>query len=136
MSEFHACAATVTQYYCKSCERERPKPNRKGNLKRHVVKLRAKIIALLGGKCVCCGEVRFEFLALDHIYGGGRQHRMKRNNLQIYREVEKMAQPETAYRLLCHNCNLAVGFYGYCPHGGIPDRVIGARKEWAEIRED
>jgi hypothetical protein len=20
------------------------------------------------------------------------------------------------YRVLCHNCNMALGFYGYCPH--------------------
>jgi hypothetical protein len=22
----------------------------------------------------------------------------------------------TGFRVLCHNCNLAIGFYGYCPH--------------------
>jgi hypothetical protein len=21
------------------------------------------------------------------------------------------------YRVLCHNCNMALGQYGYCPHG-------------------
>lgn len=20
------------------------------------------------------------------------------------------------FRVLCHNCNMAIGFYGYCPH--------------------
>src|SRR5258708_37086796 len=37
--------------------------------------LNLRIIALnaYGGKCECCGEERFEFLAIDHIGGGGNK---------------------------------------------------------------
>ena len=24
--------------------------------------------------------------------------------------------PKDKYRLLCHNCNQSMGWYGYCPH--------------------
>lgn len=35
--------------------------------------------------------------------------------IRIYRAVELAGFPPT-YRLLCHNCNMARGLYGTCPH--------------------
>jgi hypothetical protein len=67
-----------------------------------------------GHRCACCGEKRFEFLAVDHINGGGGKHRK-----QIHRSIEswliKNNFPD-GFRLLCHNCNMSLGRYGYCPH--------------------
>jgi Recombination endonuclease VII len=61
---------------------------------------REELIQSLGGKCACCGESEIKFLAVDHVNG--------------------KAQPER--QVLCHNCNLAKGFYGQCPH---PNGVTG-----------
>lgn len=58
--------------------------------------------------CFCCGEDRFEFLAFDHEGGRGNAHRRE---LRI--ESKRIA---IKIRLACHNCNSAIGFYGYCPH--------------------
>lgn len=63
--------------------------------------------------CVCCGEATYEFLALDHIHGGGGQHR--KTVTDVYRWVKANGYPE-GFQVLCHNCNMAKGFFGGCPH--------------------
>lgn len=67
--------------------------------------------------CKCCGENHLEFLAIDHINGGGSKERkeIKKKYYSIYSYLIKTGFPE-GYRVLCHNCNLSLGFYGYCPH--------------------
>lgn len=64
--------------------------------------------------CACCGETLLEFLAIDHIAGGGRQH-MKKIGHRLVRWLRREGYPE-GFRVLCHNCNFAIGHYGYCPH--------------------
>jgi hypothetical protein len=34
----------------------------------------------------------------------------------VYDDVIKQGFPKDRFRLLCHNCNCARGYYGYCPH--------------------
>jgi hypothetical protein len=34
----------------------------------------------------------------------------------------------TGYRVLCHNCNFALGHYGYCPHKHPSSRYAEALK--------
>ena len=80
--------------------------------------LRERVLAAYGHKCECCGEDRKEFLALDHIDGGGQKHRRSlglSGGTGFHRWLEKNNYPPTI-RILCHNCNCALGFYGYCPH--------------------
>lgn len=78
-------------------------------------KVREELVEGYGGKCTCCGEFRFEFLALDHVNGGGRKERETLSTQQIAKKAIKQGFPDT-YRILCHNCNQAHGWYGYCPH--------------------
>lgn len=66
-------------------------------------------------KCACCGERTYEFLAIDHINGNGKEHRQQVGNSNIYNALRKEGYPE-GYQVLCHNCNSAKGFYGRCPH--------------------
>jgi len=77
---------------------------------------RRSVIDHYGGKCSCCGESHYEFLAIDHINGGGtRLRREKIESSRLYYEIRRKAFPDT-YRVLCHNCNSSLGSYGYCPH--------------------
>lgn len=78
------------------------------------VHLRLAVLFYYGPNCSCCGESRPEFLGIDHVEGGGRQHR-KQIKMRIYEWLLKHGFPE-GYRVLCHNCNMSHGFYGYCPH--------------------
>jgi hypothetical protein len=66
--------------------------------------------------CRCCNEARIEFLSLDHIKGGGREDRERHtNSQQLQIHLIRDGFPE-GYRTLCHNCNMSLGIYGYCPH--------------------
>jgi hypothetical protein len=65
--------------------------------------------------CACCNEPRIEFLAIDHINGGGSRHRKQIKACNIYVHLRSRGFP-AGYRVLCHNCNQSLGLYGYCPH--------------------
>lgn len=75
---------------------------------------RLKVLTHYGMKCQCCGEAQLEFLAVDHINNDGCLHR-KTTKLNIYDWIIKNNFPR-GFQILCHNCNMAKGFYGYCPH--------------------
>lgn len=73
-------------------------------------------IARYGGRCACCGEDRFEFLAIDHVEGGGTQHRKEvGSGTRFYYWLKREGFP-AGFRVLCHNCNSALAYYGECPH--------------------
>jgi hypothetical protein len=66
-------------------------------------------------ECSCCKEKQFEFLTIHHINGGGRKHRMSDPYDHLYRWLMAHGLPK-GYGVLCINCNMAMGLYGYCPH--------------------
>jgi hypothetical protein len=74
-----------------------------------------------GPNCACCDESTYEFLALDHINGGGNLHRRSirkghhPGGSGMYQWVIRNGFP-LGFRILCHNCNSSRGAYGYCPH--------------------
>lgn len=77
--------------------------------------LKEQIFEAYGHACACCGETRKEFLCVDHINGGGSKDR-KGNPQGVYVRIRQQGFPKDKYRLMCHNCNMSLGFYGYCPH--------------------
>jgi len=69
-------------------------------------------------KCMCpgCNVNQYAFLAIDHIEGGGNQHRNGgAKKINVYTWLKRNNFP-TGFQVLCHNCNMAKGFYGECPH--------------------
>src|SRR5690606_38099756 len=79
------------------------------------------VLNAYGGKCACCGVATKEFLAIDHINGGGRQHRLslhpRPSSQTVYTWLRKNNYPE-GFQVLCHNCNAAKSYYkNGCPHG-------------------
>jgi predicted restriction endonuclease len=79
---------------------------------------RALVLEHYGSRCACCGEAHQEFLCVDHINGGGNQHRKLLHLMpggQMYRWLIRNNFPE-GFRLLCWNCNSSLGMRGYCPH--------------------
>jgi hypothetical protein len=85
--------------------------------------LRVRVPGDCGGnppQWACCGEQRLPFLAMDHINGGGKAHLLiiggARNGPHVlYRWLKKNGYP-AGFRVLCHNCNVAIGHYGRCSH--------------------
>lgn len=131
VSEFHVCKIWKRgyAYKCKECVREhKNKPDvrartyerEKGYREAGINKLarrnrRIDTIKKLGGKCECCGEERLEFLAIDHIDGLVKRTRNESGDALVLK-VKKSNFSKEQYRVLCHNCNSSIGFYGYCPH--------------------
>ena len=88
------------------------------NNRRYRIRLRREALDHYGGKCECCGEERYEFLCFDHVAGGGTKHRKEVGVSAggwFVLWLRKNNYPSVC-RILCHNCNVALGVYGYCPH--------------------
>ena len=75
-------------------------------------KLRLDALVQYGGMCTCCGFSDLKrklhgktFLEIDHIQGGGRQHRKEVGN--IYQWLKNNNYPD-GYRVLCRGCNNAM----------------------------
>lgn len=66
-------------------------------------------------RCICCNENTVEFLAVNHVDGGGRKE-FKKWGGELYIKIAEWGFPD-GYNVLCHNCNMAIGLYGECPHG-------------------
>ena len=83
-------------------------------------RLKAAAIEHYGKACACCGESTYEFLCIDHINGGGNRQREQLGcSRNFFSWLRKNGYPE-GFRTLCHNCNQAIGYNGYCPHQLIP----------------
>ena len=58
--------------------------------------------------CALCGVVDLDILCIDHINGGGNQHRRTLGymgrGVHFYKWLKKQSFPE-GYRVLCFNCN-------------------------------
>lgn len=149
-SEFYKSSKTRGYYYrCKECQRKRRrkyyKEHRDLELARAIEyrrtherdlakerkwsrnrrkRIRLEVLKHYGGdppKCACCGESIIEFLSIDHIYGGGNQHRKKifgrkgRAGFSFYCWLKRNGFPE-GFQVLCYNCNCAKAYCGICPH--------------------
>ena len=97
--------------YCPNCKQ----PHRLSYFSIYRKRTREEAIRQYGGRCLCCGEAEFAFLALDHIDGGGNEHRRQRKGDRLCQWLKSRGWP-TGYQVLCHNCNAAKGIYGQCPH--------------------
>ena len=105
------CPSCRDQYLKDYRRKETTKQRRRDQNK----ELREKALNGYGHMCSCCGEKRFQFLAIDHVNGGGRKEREIMSTTQIAKKVINEGFP-AMYQVLCHNCNCAKGWYGICPH--------------------
>jgi hypothetical protein len=77
-----------------------------------------------------------EFLSIDHVDGGGYQHRKQLKDDGLYRWLKRNKYP-TGFQVLCMNCNVAKGHFGQCPHEterAAKAEVETAYRELAQIR--
>ena len=79
-------------------------------------RVRTEILDHYGNRCICCGEDREVFLAIDHVNGGGYADKGKhrRSGTGLYVWIKKNGYPDS-FQILCHNCNWAKEV-GICPH--------------------
>jgi len=82
----------------------------KTSYSKSVWKLRLNVIKGYGGKCELCGEDNPHFLTIDHVNGGGGEERKMLGSWgALYRKLRDNNYPRDNYRLLCYNCNCALG---------------------------
>jgi len=94
-------------------------------------------ISRYGGKCYCCGESFYLFLAIDHINGLGNDERRKsgfNGGVAFYRWLKRRGWPD-GYQVACHNCNMGRHLNGgICPHQN-DDREKELVEDNREIKE-
>lgn len=81
-------------------------------------RLKFEVISHYGAECRGCGEKHPDLLCLDHIYGGGNEHRskLKKNSGRSFYAWIKSEGFPPEFQLLCFNCNNTKGILGYMPH--------------------
>jgi hypothetical protein len=89
-------------------EKERTRTREKARL------VRLDVLDHYGNKCECCKEGNKEFLAIDHIDGKGKLSKFD-TGIRLFNRLRREKYP-AGFRILCHNCNMSLGMYGYCPH--------------------
>lgn len=121
---------------CKKCRNQKRIAERKSTPEKHRAskarnrgyareghqRRRGEVLQAYGGACTCCGETEQAFLTVDHVNGGGNEHRRSLGNGRIvgssnfYRWLVKNQFP-AGFQILCHNCNFAKSHNpGGCPH--------------------
>jgi hypothetical protein len=68
---------------------------------------RAEILSKLGSVCQKCGFNDPRALQIDHVNGGGQEHRDRvgRGNRNYYRSILRDPELDTKFQILCANCN-------------------------------
>ena len=77
--------------------------------------LRLLVIGAYGSKCACCSTAEISLLTIDHVHGGGVQHRANSSGPAVLRDARDRNYPPD-YQILCHNCNASKAFGGTCTH--------------------
>ena len=123
---------SVKRKHCAACltvaRETNNKYNRDPKNKEHLRTLRkdrqtrykdAAYAAYGGYVCACCGITHVEFLSIDHVHGDGAAHRKivkgTGTGMTLYVWLKSHDYP-SGFRILCMNCNFALGHFGYCPH--------------------
>lgn len=82
-------------------------------------RVRMEALRAYGGDapaCTCCGESVLQFLALDHVNGGGHAQRQETGGGGFYVWLRRHNYP-AGFQILCHNCNFGRQINGgTCPH--------------------
>ena len=105
---------TVANYRRNHPDRVRATQKKHGPVYRHTRNTRLKMLALshyskdpTHAACKRCGFDDIRALQIDHMYGGGRQHRIQlrqAGTTNFYQWLWKQDYPE-GYQVLCANCN-------------------------------
>src|SRR6185312_7279780 len=104
-----------TSYYCRSCACERVKISRRA--------VKNEVLSQYSGggypHCQCCWDQHIDFLSIDHVNGGGSEHRRQlgmSGGHSFYSWLKRNGYPD-GYRVLCQHCNQGRQCNnGICPH--------------------
>ncbi len=100
--------------------------------------LKVKVLTHYGGgkcKCIICGFADIRALSIDHIEGGGNEHRRTMGRSNIYKWLVENDYPE-GYQTLCMNCQFIKRYKKDIPLAkGRKSKMLSKRIEaWVEQR--
>jgi len=108
-----------TTRLCEPCaEKERQRSRVKS------LRLKREVLTAYGNPpvCICCKESNLKFLTIDHVDGGGNQHRKQiqvGGGSHVYLWLKRNKFPQ-GFQVLCFNCNCGRAVNdGVCPHKEI-----------------
>lgn len=128
LSEFNKYPEGYYRRVCKLCRNR----SQAANCNRRGARLRDMVLDAYGGQCECCAETLREFLTIDHLGNWAHLTRVPHGQ-GLYKLLKKNGFPRNGYRLLCYNCNLSIGRYGYCPHR--PSEIVLKARDVKTIPE-
>jgi hypothetical protein len=112
--------------WCKECKSERGKTQYRNKVstpegskafkdrgRKRREHLRRSALQAYGGKCACCGEDWDPYLELDHIDGGGSEHRSLVGS--VWQDLKSRGYPP-GFQVLCSNCHSAKTRRAECRH--------------------
>ena len=108
------CSAPSMNYHCARCSIHRWRMT-----KQNYQRAKAKVRAMYGSVCACCGESEIEFLTIDHINGDGAAHRRALGQTRgMSRTLLRwlLSERRSDIQMLCYNCNCSKRVSGVCPH--------------------
>lgn len=75
--------------------------------------IKIEVLRAYGGgeiRCAECGETDIDVLSIDHVYGGGCEHRRKIQTFCLQAYLRQQGFPDKElYQVLCRNCNWLKG---------------------------
>lgn len=80
-----------------------------------------------GVTCACCGQPNLDYLTIDHVQGGGSEHKRQLGWGHLPGWLRRNNYP-AGFQTLCYNCNCAKGKLGYCPHKGPESGVVEVKR--------
>lgn len=92
---------------------------------RHGLKLMALQAYSIDGviQCACCGCPYHEYLQIDHVKGGGREHKKITGDTQLARWLRNNNYP-VGFQVLCSICNGSKNAGDICSyHKFMPKRI-------------
>lgn len=100
--------------------KEKHLATKRDSVNRYRTRTKQSIFDYYGTHCACCGETTPVFLVIDHINGGGNEHRRSlspsgKMGDHLYRWLVREGFPP-GFQTLCFNCNHAKHVLGECPH--------------------
>lgn len=93
--------------------------NHRGYSSEYNKRIRLEVLEHYGGKCAWCGESNPMYLCIDHVDGGGNEHRKKISAQALPRWLKLSDYPE-GFQVLCWNHNYAKS-QGAIPLGEVND---------------
>lgn len=88
--------------------------------------IKAKVVELLGGKCVNCGLSDIRLLQVNHKARASHVKWDKRSSTKFFNWILKGKLPQKAYDLRCANCNI---LYEYeLGHVSVPTAFLARHK--------